>query len=277
MKYKINEAATMSGLTQSTLRYYEKEGLFSANRDKNGQRYYTDEDIEWIKFINKMRQTDMSITDLSTYVSLRRNKVGNSQEKLLNILKKHAKKLDEKMEYYKENRDLISYKIRMYERELENRDIDIFDLYKEKGCIESEKECKNNDFVSKTIEAASYSYSPYSGYRVGACLITKSGKIFTGCNIENVSFTPTNCAERTAIFKAISEGEKDFAEIYIVAIKKENNKEIIDNNGSPCGVCLQVFNEFCDENFIIHMIQDDKSLKTFTLKDLLPNAFSSIR
>ena len=95
-------------------------------------------------------------------------------------------------------------------------------------------------------EARLKSYSPYSGFKVGAALLAKSGKVYLGCNIENASYTPTNCAERTAFFKAVSEGELEFEKIAIVGGRDEP-KDLV----APCGVCRQVMAEFCDENFKI--------------------------
>ena len=96
--------------------------------------------------------------------------------------------------------------------------------------------------IKLAMEAREKSYCPYSGFAVGAALQTKEGKIYQGCNIENAAFTPTNCAERTAFFKAVSEGEKEFCRIAIVGGKKDGVLELT----SPCGVCLQVMQEFCD-------------------------------
>lgn len=122
--------------------------------------------------------------------------------------------------------------------------------------------------VKKAYEAMQYSYSPYSGFKVGAALLCKNGNIYTGCNIENSAYSPTNCAERTAFFKAISEGEIDFKAIAIVGGK---DGEITDYC-YPCGVCRQVMAEFCDRDFEI-ITASPEGIKTYTLKDLLPEAF----
>lgn len=114
-----------------------------------------------------------------------------------------------------------------------------------------------------------HSYSPYSDFRVGAALLCKSGKIYTGCNIENVSFSPTNCAERTAFFKAVSEGEREFAAIAIVGGKKGE----VTDYCYPCGVCRQVMAEFCDSDLEIITACPD-GIKSYTLKELLPKAFN---
>ena len=122
--------------------------------------------------------------------------------------------------------------------------------------------------VKKAYEAMQNSYSPYSGFKVGAALLTKSGKVYTGCNIENAAFSPTNCAERTAFFKAVSEGEKEFTAIAIVGGK---NGEITDFC-YPCGVCRQVMAEFCNSDFEI-ITANPKGIKSYTLKELLPQSF----
>lgn len=119
------------------------------------------------------------------------------------------------------------------------------------------------ELMDKAIEAKKNSYSPYSNFKVGAALLTNENEIYTGCNIESVSYTPTCCAERVAFFKAISEGKKNFKAIAI--------------NGDipfcyPCGVCRQVMREFCDENFKIY-IGNDKVYKEYTLGQLLPYSF----
>jgi cytidine deaminase len=134
----------------------------------------------------------------------------------------------------------------------------------------------NNDINKKLIETAllarQNSYSPYSRYMVGAALLAKSGKIYTGCNIENAAYTPTNCAERTAFFKAVSEGESDFEAIAIVGGYKGAPKAF----AYPCGVCRQVMAEFCnpDEFRIITAVSAD-NYKENTLGQLLPDGFGS--
>ncbi len=124
--------------------------------------------------------------------------------------------------------------------------------------------------AQKAIEAQQKSYSPYSHFKVGAALLTKDGKIYTGCNIENASYTPTVCAERTAIFKAVSEGETEFEAIAIVG---GMNGEISDPT-PPCGVCRQVMSEFCDpDTFMICLVGKD-GYKEYTLGQLLPFTFT---
>ena len=98
------------------------------------------------------------------------------------------------------------------------------------------------EMIELAIGQLQYSYTPYSGFKVGAALLTKDGKFYTGCNIENAAFTPTNCAERTAFFKAVSEGEREFRAICIVGGKDG----VLTEYAAPCGVCRQVMMEFCD-------------------------------
>ena len=125
--------------------------------------------------------------------------------------------------------------------------------------------------IKKAIEAMGKSYSPYSKFRVGAALLTKSGKIFTGCNIESVSFTPTICAERTAFFKAVSEGEMEFEAIAIIG-GPEDGKKAIEGYSGPCGVCRQVMLEFCKDLKIIIAKSEDEYYE-HTLQELLPLGF----
>ena len=101
------------------------------------------------------------------------------------------------------------------------------------------------EMIELAIGQLQYSYTPYSGFKVGAALLTKDGKFYTGCNIENAAFTPTNCAERTAFFKAVSEGEREFRAICIVGGKDG----VLTEYAAPCGVCRQVMREFCGDDF----------------------------
>ena len=119
-------------------------------------------------------------------------------------------------------------------------------------------------------EAMKNSYSPYSGCKVGAALLASNGKIFTGTNVENAAFGPTVCAERVAVFKAVSEGERNFSKIAVVGGKGG----VIDGIFAPCGVCRQVLREFCDDNFTLLLGETPDSFKAVTLKDLLPLSFS---
>lgn len=134
-----------------------------------------------------------------------------------------------------------------------------------------------NDYkilVQKAYEAQKNSYSPYSDFQVGAALETKDGEIFLGCNVESATYSPTNCAERTAFFKAVSEGKREFLKIAIVGNKKDAKKEDIAYC-PPCGVCLQVMAEFCDpKTFEVTIARDLDDYKTYVLADLLPFSFS---
>lgn len=123
--------------------------------------------------------------------------------------------------------------------------------------------------MSKAHSARKKSYSPYSHFRVGAALLTKSGKVYTGCNIENAAYSATNCAERTAIFKAVSEGERDFEAIAIVGGKEGE----ISDFCAPCGVCRQVIAEFCQKDFKI-VLGNKNKFEVYTLDELLPFAFT---
>ncbi len=124
--------------------------------------------------------------------------------------------------------------------------------------------------IDTAIKQLDFSYTPYSGFKVGAALLTKKGEIYTGCNIENASYTPTNCAERTAIFKAVSEGVRDFQAICIVGGKDG----VLTEYAAPCGVCRQVMMEFCDpETFQIILAVDKEKYDIFTLNELLPLGF----
>lgn len=120
------------------------------------------------------------------------------------------------------------------------------------------------------IDQMRFSYVPYSGFRVGAALLTRDGKVYTGCNIENAAYGPTNCAERTAFFKAVSEGERHFAAICIVG----GPDGVLQGYTAPCGVCRQVMMEFCDpETFQIILAVSEEDYQLFTLKELLPLGF----
>ena len=124
--------------------------------------------------------------------------------------------------------------------------------------------------IDTAIEQLSRAYVPYSHFQVGAALLTKDGAIYKGCNIENAAYTPSNCAERTAFFKAVSEGAREFAAICVVGGPKGRLTEYTP----PCGVCRQVMMEFCDpEEFKIILAVNRESYKIYTLKELLPLGF----
>ena len=119
-------------------------------------------------------------------------------------------------------------------------------------------------------EARRKAYTPYSHFKVGAALLAKNGEIYTGCNIENAAFTPTNCAERTAVFKAVSDGIRSFSAICIVGALEDRPLEYC----GPCGVCRQVLREFCDpDTFQVLLGREDGRLRIYTLSELLPQGF----
>lgn len=120
------------------------------------------------------------------------------------------------------------------------------------------------------VAAMQKAYAPYSGYFVGAALLTAGGKIYTGCNIENAAYSPSVCAERTAIFKAVSEGERDFAMLAVAGGKGGK----LTGAFPPCGVCRQVMAEFCPEDFPILLVTSDGTFEETTLGALLPLSFS---
>lgn len=124
--------------------------------------------------------------------------------------------------------------------------------------------------IKLAIEQLQYSYTPYSGFKVGAALLAKNGTFYTGCNIENASYTPTNCAERTAIFKAVSEGVREFDAICIVGGKEG----VLTEYAAPCGVCRQVMMEFCDKKtFQIILATSEEQYEIYTLEELFPLGF----
>lgn len=129
----------------------------------------------------------------------------------------------------------------------------------------------NQKLIEMALLAQKNAYSPYSDFLVGAALLSEDGQIFTGCNIESVSFAPTICAERTAIAKAVSEGVVSFTKIAIVG-KKRNSSDI--NYIAPCGVCRQTLVEFCHKDFCIILAKSTDDYKEYTLQELLPCSFS---
>ena len=125
--------------------------------------------------------------------------------------------------------------------------------------------------IKQALAARKFAYVPYSKFRVGAAVLAKNGAIYTGCNIENAAYTPTNCAERTAFFKAVSEGERSFTAIAVVG-GPEGASEF--DWCAPCGVCRQVMKEFCHEDaFQIILARSVKEYKVYTLAELLPMGF----
>ena len=123
-------------------------------------------------------------------------------------------------------------------------------------------------FLAK--EAMGHAYAPYSGFFVGAALLCADGTVYQGCNVENASYSPTNCAERTAFFKAVYDGHRDFAAIAICGGKGGKISALC----SPCGVCRQVMTEFCGPDFMVHMVDETGKIHSRSLKDLMPLSFS---
>ena len=126
-----------------------------------------------------------------------------------------------------------------------------------------------SDLISKAAQVRNNSYSPFSNYRVGAAVLTDSGKIYTGCNVENSSYGLTSCAERNAIFYAASNGERKIRAIAIVGGPKDGDIEY----AYPCGACRQVINEFADEETRIYVARTEDDYKEYTVADLLPEGF----
>ena len=127
----------------------------------------------------------------------------------------------------------------------------------------------DNSLVALAIEAMQNSYSPYSGYKVGAALLTENNEVYKGCNIENVAFGPTVCAERVAFLKALSEGEKSFKKIAVAGGKNGEIKGAFP----PCGVCRQLMREFCSDDFEVLIVKENNNFDKVLLKDLLPLSF----
>lgn len=131
---------------------------------------------------------------------------------------------------------------------------------------------KKEELIKLAFEGRKQAYVPYSKFKVGAALETKGGKVYIGCNIENAAYTPCNCAERTAFFKAVSEGEREFSRIAIVGGYEEG--ESVAGFATPCGVCRQVMMEFCNpKEFQIIVAKSENEYKEFTLEQLFPEGF----
>lgn len=127
------------------------------------------------------------------------------------------------------------------------------------------------ELVKEALAAREFAYTPYSKFNVGAALLCKNGRVFRGCNIESASYTPTNCAERTAFFKAVSEGEREFSAIAIVG----------GSAGAPpadfcypCGVCRQVMAEFCGRDFKVYIAKSESEIREYSLDEIIPFAFT---
>lgn len=126
--------------------------------------------------------------------------------------------------------------------------------------------------IEEAKKARENSYCEYSGFAVGAALLCSDGQIFTGCNIENISYSLTNCAERTAIFKAVSEGKKDFTAIAVVGAVKSD--DCLKALCFPCGACLQVMSQFCGPDFEVILAENGEP-KVFKFSELMPMVFNS--
>ena len=129
----------------------------------------------------------------------------------------------------------------------------------------------NSGLIQLALDARKNAYSPYSGFSVGAALLCADGKVYTGCNIENSAFSPTNCAERTAFFKAVSEGKRDFVKIAVAG--GSSDEEFPGKYCPPCGVCRQVMKEFCSADFEIILAKNVDDFKALQLSELLPESF----
>ena len=134
------------------------------------------------------------------------------------------------------------------------------------------KKIDAKQLVQKALEAREMAYAPYSRFAVGAALLAKDGTVYKGCNIESASYSPTNCAERTAFFKAVSEGQRDFVAIAVVGGPQG---DLPRSYAWPCGVCRQVMAEFCDlKEFRVFVGNTPEDFSEFTLEELLPHGFT---
>lgn len=131
------------------------------------------------------------------------------------------------------------------------------------------EESRRNELLEVAKKAVKTAYAPYSFFKVGAALLTEDGSIYSGCNIENAAYSPTICAERTALAKAVSEGHRTFTGILIVSEDRKGNTAFT----SPCGVCRQTLREFCPDDFEV-ILSDGREFRTYTLGELLPLSFS---
>lgn len=126
------------------------------------------------------------------------------------------------------------------------------------------------NLIKQAFDTLQYAYVPYSNFKVAAALLTKENEIYTGCNIENAAYSPSNCAERTAFFKAVSEGKRNFKAICIV----NEDAEGAHNFCPPCGVCRQVMAEFCASDFVVILARSMEEYRSYLLEDLLPQSFT---
>ncbi len=125
--------------------------------------------------------------------------------------------------------------------------------------------------IALAKEAMTHAYAPYSGYHVGAALLCKDGTVYSGCNIENASYGVTNCAERTALFKAVYDGKREFSAIAVCGGKLGQ----ISCFFPPCGVCRQALREFCGDDFLVHIAGPGTDYQTYTMAQLLPESFQA--
>lgn len=123
---------------------------------------------------------------------------------------------------------------------------------------------KDLELINYALKAKEYAYAPYSNFKVGAALLCKNGRVYTGCNIENSSYGASNCAERTAIFKAVSEGEREFEKIAVVSSS--------EGFTFPCGICRQVLSEFMPEGIVV-LFSKSEGIEEFKVASLMPEAF----
>ena len=128
----------------------------------------------------------------------------------------------------------------------------------------------NEELILEAKKAREHAYTPHSHFQVGAALVTKSGKIYHGCNIENAAYTPTNCAERTAVFQAVAQGMRKFRAIAISGGMEGRQPE---DYAYPCGICRQVLQEFAEENFKVIVAKNVEDFQEYDLKELLPLGF----
>ena len=129
---------------------------------------------------------------------------------------------------------------------------------------------KTEELIAMAVEAMGHAYVPYSGYKVGAALLCADGSVYCGCNIENAAYSPTICGERTAFFKAVYDGHRDFTAIAVCGGKDG----VLSGIFPPCGVCRQVMREFCGDDFLIYLV-NDTGYEAVTLAQLLPHSFSA--
>ena len=132
----------------------------------------------------------------------------------------------------------------------------------------TEKEIR--DLICRAMQAQQQAYAPYSRFFVGAALLAADGTVYTGCNVENASYPAGNCAERTAVFKAVSEGRREFAAIAVVG----GPEGAVQDFCPPCGICRQVLAEFCDpESFRIILAKNEEEYESYTMAEMLPHSF----